>query len=146
MRGFPNLRAFAALVRGPSSLFRGLKQPLEDFWRFFDPDPLVVRGPSSLFRGLKPGALASSALAACSASRPRTLLVIQRTETLSFTPILLCISIAFSLCPRTLLVIQRTETPFVFDIGFENPLPLVRGPSSLFRGLKLVMVCPPLTV
>ena len=67
-----------------------------------------VRGPSSLFRGLK---LATPATIGTKPS---------------------------AMGPRTLLVIQRTETWQVGDGNLGSTLRTVRGPSSLFRGLKLI--------
>ena len=64
-------------VRGPSSLFRGLKLNQQALFleQGFNSS---VRGPSSLFRGLKHSLFS---LVSLSIRCPRTLLVIQRTET-----------------------------------------------------------------
>ena len=67
-----------ASVRGPSSLFRGLKLgPFHVFLLYLS----RVRGPSSLFRGLKRCCCYERVQHGFLLSGPRTLLVIQRTET-----------------------------------------------------------------
>ena len=110
----------SAFVRGPSSLFRGLK-PLVEPQHSSSANPHPVRGPSSLFRGLKPRVRSRPLRPSM---RPRTLLVIQRTETLQDT---LYLHRSGATRPRTLLVIQRTETPRKAHVLFDRVL----GPRTL---------------
>ena len=124
-------------VRGPSSLFRGLK--LMACWLALISLITGVRGPSSLFRGLKPSCDQVLNLGNGHVCGPRTLLVIQRTEThVNDATIHLLVEGHVVRGPSSLF--RGLKHASRAESWLMRSDPWVRGPSSLFRGLKL-MAC-----